>query len=208
MIDYFKSDKYWEEHINKELEEDIWIDDYTEYFNGDGICLDLGCGIGQYSKRLMECGYKVISADISNIALEKVKEFNSNIIQVDMREKLPFEDKQFDLVFANLSIHYFSDQDTKNLMNEIRRILKNGGLFIGSVNGIQGYESIKDTAIEIDWHFYINKDKYIRLFDIDDLKKYLDIFANVRIEERETIRFEHKKNYLAFFAEKGSNSNE
>lgn len=30
-----------------------------------------------------------------------------------MQEKLPFSDNEFDLVFANLSIHYFSDKDTK-----------------------------------------------------------------------------------------------
>ena len=72
----------------------------------------------------MSYGYEVISADISDIALEKVKEFNDNVVKVDMKEKLPFSEKEFDLVFANLSIHYFSDEDTKKLMLEIKRILK------------------------------------------------------------------------------------
>ena len=64
--------------------------------------------------------------------------------------------KEFDLVFANLSIHYFSDEDTKKLMLEIKRILKEDGLFIGSVNGIQGYEKIKDTANKIPVFFTAN----------------------------------------------------
>ena len=38
-----------------------------------------------------------------------------------MKEKSPFSDSEFDLVFANLSIHYFSDEDTKKLMLEIKR---------------------------------------------------------------------------------------
>ena len=78
---YFKNDEYWKEHINKKLEDDIWIKNYREYFTGKGKCLDLGCGIGQYSKELMSYGYEVISADISDIALEKVKEFNDNIVK-------------------------------------------------------------------------------------------------------------------------------
>ena len=201
MKDYFKDDEYWKEHINKDLEEDLWINDYKDYLNG-GTCLDLGCGIGQFSKWFMENGYEVISSDISKIALEKVKEFNSNVVNVDMREKLPFEDNKFDVVFANLSIHYFSDSDTKSLMNEIKRILKKDGLFIGSVNGIQGLEKIKDTAKELDYHYYYNKDKYIRLFDVEDVKKYLSIFDIIKIDERETIRFEHKKNYIVFIAKK------
>lgn len=199
---YFKNDEYWKDHISKEIEEDIWIREYKEYFNRKGKCLDLGCGIGQYSKELMSYGYEVTSSDISDIALEKVKEFNSNVIKLDMIEKLPFSDNEFDLVFANLSTHYFSDKDTKKLMLEIKRILKKDGLFIGSVNGLEGYEKIKETAIEIEKHYWFNKNKYIRLFDKEDLKKYLSIFNITNIEERETIRFEHKKNYLIFFVKK------
>ena len=202
MSEYFKKDEYWKAHINKELEDDIWIEEYKEYFQGDGKCLDLGCGIGQYSKVLSQYGYDVTSADISDIALNKVKEFNENIVKVDMQEQLPFEDRKFNLVFANLSIHYFSDKDTKKLMLEIKRILKEDGLFIGTVNSIHGIEVIKNTAIEIEPHFYLNKQKYIRLFDIKDLKNYLDIFEILNIEERETIRFDHTKNYIVFFAKK------
>lgn len=176
MKDYFKEDEYWKEHINKELEEDLWVEEYKEYFNNKGLCLDLGCGIGQYSKWFMKNGYEVISSDISNIALDKVKTFNNNVVNVDMREKLPFEDNKFDMVFANLSIHYFSDSDTKKLMEEIKRILKKDGLFVGSVNGIQGLEKIKETAKELDYHYYFNKDKYIRLFDVEDAKKIFEDF--------------------------------
>lgn len=146
--------------------------------------------------------YQIISSDISKLALEKVKEFNSNIVNIDMKEKLPFEDNKFDIVFANLSIHYFSDFDTKKLINEIKRILKKDGLFIGSVNGIQGLDVIKDTAQELDHHYYFNNDKYIRLFDLEDIKYYLNVFNIIKIDERETIRFNHKKNYIIFIAKK------
>ena len=201
MYDFFKDDEYWKEHINKDLEYDLWIEDFKNYL-GKGVCLDLGCGIGQYSKWFMEHNYEVVSSDISNIALEKVKKFNNNIVNIDMRNNLPFEDNKFDVVFANLSIHYFSDIDTKKLISEIQRILKYDGLFIGSVNGIQGLEKIKDTAQELEHHFYYNKDKYIRLFDVEDVRKYLNDFNIIKIEERETIRFEHKKNYIVFIVKK------
>ncbi len=201
-VDYFKNDEYWIEHINKPLEDDIWIDEYSEYISNSGLCLDLGCGIGQYTKWFMDKGYDVISADISNIALEKVKQFNKNIINLDMRDKLPFEDNKFDIIFANLSIHYFNDKDTKFLLNEIRRILKDNGLFIGSVNGIEGLDKIKETANELEHHFYFNKRKYIRLFDIKDLEEYLSIFNILKIEEKQTIRFGNNKNYKIFIVKK------
>ena len=201
MNDYFGNDEYWKYHINKELEEDIWMDEYKDYFEG-GLCLDLGCGVGQFTKNLMGYGYEVISSDISEIALRKVYEFNKNIVKADMRKPLPFENEKFDLVFANLSIHYFSDVDTKKLIDEIKRILKSDGLFIGSVNSMQKLQSIKDTAEILEHHFYLNKGKYIRLFDIKDLKKYLSIFNILKIEERETVRFGYKKNYIIFIVKK------
>lgn len=200
--DYFKNDKYWSKHINKNLEEDLWIDKYKTYFNSKGKCLDLGCGIGQYSKQLIKYGYDVVSADISDVALNKVKDFNENVVKLDMRNKLLFSDSEFDLVFANLSIHYFSYEDTKKLLLEIKRILKDDGLFIGSVNGIQGLKVIGNEAKEIEYHFYEYKDKLIRLFDTNDIKKYLANFDIIKIDERETIRYEHKKNYIVFIAKK------
>ncbi len=200
--DYFKNDEYWANHINKDLEEDLWIDEYKTYLNLKGKCLDLGCGIGQYSKQLIKYGYDVISADISDIALNKVKSFNENIVKLDMRDKFPFPDNEFDLVFANLSIHYFSDEDTRKLMLEIKRIIKEDGLFIGSVNGIEGLKVIRSEAKEIEYHFYEYKDKLIRLFDINDIEKYLADFNIIKIDERETIRFKNKKNYIVFIAKK------
>jgi len=200
--DYFKNDEYWANHINKDLEEDLWINEYNVYFNSTGKCLDLGCGIGQYSKQLIKYGYDVISADISDIALNKVKDFNKNVVKLDMRDKLPFQDNEFNLVFANLSIHYFSDEDTRKLILEIKRTLKEDGLFIGSVNGIEGLKVIGNEAKEIEYHFYEYKDKLIRLFDINDIKKYLADFNIIKIDERETIRFKYKKNYIVFIAKK------
>ena len=119
-----------------------------------------------------------------------------------MRKNLPFLDNSFKLVFANLSIHYFSEEDTKRLILEIRRVLKDNGLFIGSVNGLEGYQVIKDTAQEIEYHYWFNKNKYIRLFDEEDLKKFLNIFMIEKIEKRETVRFNHKKNYWIFICKK------
>lgn len=202
MKDYFKDDEYWKAHIDKQIEEDIWIDEYKTYFLSKGKCLDLGCGIGQYTRRFIEYGYEVVSADISDIALSKVQTFNDNVKKVDMRETLPFENNEFDLVFANLSIHYFSGNDTKKLIREIKRILKPGGRFMGSVNGIQGYNAIKDTSEEIEYHYWFNKGKYVRLFDEQDLREYLNIFEIIKLEERETIRFGHEKKYLIFICKK------
>lgn len=199
---YFKNDLYWKEHISKKLDIDMWIDGYREYFEKTGKCLDLGCGIGQYSKRLMEYGYQVISSDISDIALNEVKKLNPNIEKLDMSKPLKYTDNSFDLVFSSLAIHYFSEEITTQLVNEIYRILKPGGKFIGSVNGLEGYNAIKDSAVKLEDNFYLNKDKYIHLFDDNELRKYFNKFEILKVEKREVERFGHKKNYWIFIIKK------
>ncbi len=201
-IDYFKNDEYWRRHVHRKLEEDLWIDDYRTELPSPGSALDLGCGIGQFSRRLMEYGYSVFSADISDIALAEVGKFNSQTVKLDMREPLPFGDGTFNLVFANLSIHYFSDAVTKALVAEIQRILKPGGMFVGSVNGMQGAAHISGIAQELEPHYYWNIDRYFRFFDSADLHHYLSPFVTCKVDERETIRFGNKKNYLVFLCKK------
>ncbi len=202
MKDYYKDDEYWRKNINKELEDDYWIEEYKEYLTNKGKCLDLACGIGQYTKYFMDLGYDVTSADISEIALNKVKTFNKNIVKFDMREPFPFEDESFDMVYANLALHYFSDKDTKFIIGEIKRILKKGGMLIGSVNGLDCYANIRDKFEEIEPHFYYYDDKYYRLSNVGDVKRYLKELKIIKIDEKSTVRFGFKKNYIIFVAKK------
>lgn len=162
--------------------------------------MDLGCGLGQYSRRLMEYGYSVIPVDISELAINEVLRFNANAVCADMRERLPFEDSWFDLVFANLSIHFFSDRETRALISEVERILKPDGVFAGTVNGLQGIKVMKEIADEVEPHYYVSRKdgRHIRLFDRADLERYLSGFDKVEIAEREIVRYGNVKNYLIF----------
>ena len=45
-----------------------------------------------------------------------------------MLEKFPFLDNSKDLIIADLSLHYFSSEDTIHIMREIKRVLKPKGL--------------------------------------------------------------------------------
>ena len=201
-MDYFKDEIYWKKNIDKKLDEDLWIDNYKEFLSNQGLCLDLGCGIGQYTKKFMEYGYDAVSADISNLVLEKVSAFNPKTKYLDMREPLPCADSTFDVVFAGLSIHYFSEEKTKELINEIKRVLKKDGLFIGSVESTKAFERMRKDAKEIEPHFYFYHDQYRRLFDLDDVKKYLSDFDILKIDEKESIRFDLKKFFIVFVAKK------
>lgn len=134
--EYWKN--YWKQEKNEKIIPDYIVDNWLEAHRKelDKIenreALDLGCGLGQDTKYLMEQGFKVISTDIAKEALEQLKKKipNSQIMQVDMAEVLPFETERFGLINANLSMHYFSWKITEQIFSEIKRILKPKGILI------------------------------------------------------------------------------
>ncbi|MCM1052763.1 MAG: class I SAM-dependent methyltransferase [Ruminococcus sp.] len=195
------NDIYWKERLAKNKEEDLdfltdmWITKYEDIIKDINIgkCLDLGCGLGQYTKYWQDLGFDCLSTDISPIALSKVQEKypHSKTMIVDMHNDLPFKDNTFDLVFANLSIHYFNDETTKNLLKEIKRVLKPNGYFIGSVNSTKTFKFIKDNAIKIEHNYYKELDRYVRLWEEKDFSNYFKDLEKISLKEITTERW-HK----------------
>ena len=199
------NEKYWVRHMkNDDLDniEDFWFGKYENIIkNESGELLDLGCGVGQYSRYFSENGFSVTAVDISERALAKLKEHSSDIktVQLDMTEPLPFADNSFDMVFANLSIHFFSKKDTESLICEIRRVLKNGGLFIGSCNSSAAYKYIVDCSTVIEDGFYLEDGgRSVRLFDKAMFDSFFADFDKIVLTEIETVRFNKSKNMWEF----------
>ena len=196
-MDYW-NDIYWKNNLNKNKLEnldflkDIWIDKYSDVINQipKGKCLDLGCGIGQYTKYFKDIGFDVISCDISEEALKTLK---SNIPEVhieklDMTKNFPFPDKSFDLIVANLSIHYFDYETTKKLLNEIKRVLKKGGYFVGSVNSDKTYKFLIEPK-KIEDNYYKEMDRFVRLWNKEQFDDFFKKFNKIVLEEVTTTRW-------------------
>ena len=185
---------------------DNWMEKYKNEIckNEYKKAIDLGCGIGQDTRWLMDNGFDVISCDISEIALNKLKELisNSKTMQIDVKEKLPFGDNSIDLINSNLSIHYFNMKKTIEIFDEIYRILKPNGLFIGRMNSDKNEGYIKETTKEIEKDFYYDYGRYFRLFN----KKQFDILTKkwnvIVLNENITVRLNKQKALWEFILKK------
>lgn len=194
------NEKYWVRHMrDDDLDniEDSWVDKYADAISAHkGYLLDLGCGVGQYSKYFYDKGFDVTSADISERALDYLSARYSDIstIRIDMTEPLPFADKSFDVVFANLSIHFFSESDTSAIIAEVKRILKDDGIFIGSCNSSKAYKYIKDSSTVIENGFYREDGgRTVRLFDKEQFDAFFADWKEITLSEIETVRFNKSK---------------
>jgi len=94
--------------------------------------LDLGCGDGQLSQRILAAGAIVTGVDAS---AEMVAAARLRGIAADEgnAEALPYPDAAFDAVFSNAALHWVCDQDA--MMRQVRRVLRPNGRFVAEMGG-------------------------------------------------------------------------
>lgn len=149
-----------------------------------GPALDLGCGSGRHTRLLQEMGFDpVFGTDTSGNALELtagVAPGASLFLLPDTIDKpLPIEKESLALVVIWGVLHYNTDSTIDYLLDEARRILRKGGVLVGTLR------SSRDN------HFQGNPDMTgasIRLFDRHETMGILEPrFAQVRLGHLERI---------------------
>lgn len=107
----------------------------AEQLNSDDTLLELGCGVGVDAAYFATKVLSVTAVDFAESQIRSNQEaFNqSNLIfeTVDISQGLHrFDDASFTAVYARRSLHYFDNETTKNIFQEIHRVLTpNGRLF-------------------------------------------------------------------------------
>ncbi len=90
--------------------------------------LDLGCGEGAFSARLLEAGSEVVGVDVAQEPLRRARlrhpQLDLRLLESDSSWGLP--DSSFDLVWAGEVIEHVSD--LAGWLSELRRVLRSGGV--------------------------------------------------------------------------------
>ena len=173
---------------------DLWLDDYKKdlYKFKNSKFLDLGCGNGADTLYLLERGYKVLSVDYSK---EAVNNINLNLKGgegkvLDMNEKFFFEDNSFNIIIADICLHFFNEKKTIHIMNEIKRILNKNGLLIARVSSINDKNYGAGSGNEIEKRYYDHGSYAQRYFNEEDLNKFFGIIGEFTFVEKPMTRNE------------------
>jgi len=94
--------------------------------------LDLGCGDGQLTERIVGAGATVTGIDASSkmVAAARARGIAA---EEGSAESLPYADHSFGAVFSNAALHWVRGQDA--MVAEVRRVLRPGGRFVAEMGG-------------------------------------------------------------------------
>jgi SAM-dependent methyltransferase len=111
------------------------------------LILDVGCGDGALTARIVECGARVIGLDSSAEMVEAARARGIDAFVADA-EALDLETQaerfgQFDAVFSNAALHWMLDPDA--VATGIFASLKAGGRFAGEMGGAGNLNAIRAT---------------------------------------------------------------
>ncbi|HVN96728.1 MAG TPA: class I SAM-dependent methyltransferase [Syntrophorhabdaceae bacterium] len=99
---------------------------------GDRKVLDLGCGLGRFTKLLKEQGASAVVGleyQIDKLVFAQEHNINENIRYIcGSASLLPFKESTFDTVFAYAVFEHIDE--TQNALLEVARILKAGGVVV------------------------------------------------------------------------------
>jgi SAM-dependent methyltransferase len=157
--------------------------------------LDLGCGVGRHALYLAAQGFEVDGIDGSASGLAFADEAaRSRGVAVRWREglmtALPYDEACFDFILSWNVIHHGAPEVVRRAVGEIRRVLRPGGLYLGTMlpkrnaNFGRGREIAPDTYV-VDGdddrghpHFYCDARTVIDLF------AGFDVLRLAQVEQR------------------------
>jgi SAM-dependent methyltransferase len=106
-----------------------WLEKWSSHISGKKV-LELGCGGGIDTRSIADLASAVVACD-----LKPGSEFSLTVqvLELDYSKPLPFK-KEFDVVIASLSLHYFDWKTTEGIVAEVARVLVTGGILLCRVN--------------------------------------------------------------------------
>ncbi|HEY8147562.1 MAG TPA: methyltransferase domain-containing protein [Vicinamibacteria bacterium] len=106
--------------------------------------LDLGCGDGALTEKLVAAGAEVVAVDASaeQVAGARARGLDARVARA---EALPFA-AEFDAVFSNAALHWMRDADA--VLASVHRALLPGGRFVAEMGGAGNVAAIRGALAE------------------------------------------------------------
>ena len=136
-----------------------WILSNYEFPEGAKV-LELGCGTGSmwtgHDDLIARCGILMLtdlSEGMLSMARKNIGERENVAYALADIQDIPYEDDSFDVVIANSMLYHVPDLEKG--IREVRRVMKNNGVFYCSTYGTRNFTDVLAEWIELDGDRFI-----------------------------------------------------
>ena len=156
--------------------------------------LELGCGRGRNSLYLAREGFSVTGVDYNVEELLVLREYATqknikvNLALADVSE-LPFGEDMFDVVLSLNVLTFIKEQIRPQVIQEVRRVLKSGGLFVAVERSLE--DPLCGKGEEIESNTYEYQMTVQHFFSSQELQSLLSQLEVVVLNEFRTIDAAH-----------------
>lgn len=160
---------------------DIILENSAESWK-KGKILDIGCGNARNLLVFANHGFECFGMDFSGEMLKRAEEFaKKKVFNVKLikawAEKLPYGDNFFDYALSIAVLHHLNKAEQAEALNEMRRVLKNGGKAIITVwnkFSPKFWKYLLKKEILIPWHVKGKVyQRYYYMFNFFELRSLL-----------------------------------
>ena len=191
---------------------DKYLKKFIKKLKGKKI-LDVGCGNGRDLEFFIKKKFDVIGIDCSyelikkaKIRFKKLKSRNIKILKMNFLQKLDFKNDEFDGIWACASLLHVPKKSITDVLLELKRILKKGGMLFISVKEGVGERFVKDD--------YGHQERFFAFFKKNELIQLaqsvgFDIIESYYIpDEKLKIGFKkkHGQKWIILYCNKMSDS--
>lgn len=149
---------------------------FRELVGGPGRrVLDVGCRFGALTQAYA-AGNEVVGLDVDRRALAEAAKLGIETRWADVEEPLPFEDESFDVVVAGEILEHL--RDPRSVVAEIRRVLRPGGSFVGSV---PNFFRLKNRLAMLVGRRFDHDPTHLQIFAPGDVRSLLASFEDVQV---------------------------
>lgn len=147
------------EHAEYRNDPSLFAQKSIKFFVASRKVLELGCGVGRDAVYFQENGFEVTATDFSETVISQNRQdFSDSGVKfevLNIEQLYEIESSSYENIYANLSLHYYSDKITRQIFGEIARILKSGGTFAFSCKSKDAVRT--DSAQLVEKNFYVGK---------------------------------------------------
>lgn len=156
----------YEKEFGNDYSDTPYIDIFLNYLDGKKV-LDIGCGVGNLTKYILDKGFNVDGIDLSEemLNIAKSKYDDINFLQMNMKDIIL--DKKYDGIMLAYSLFHLTKQEVLEVLPKYYSLLNNNGKMLLILQSGKG-EQVIDEPLKNGLKMFIN------YYSLEEIRKVLE----------------------------------